>query len=650
MQNLSQINIRKLIKTFLNKLIIIIELLLKSPSLRKLLFIIVDSINILSSLLVSNWFLKYNYSITTIYLYTLPCAIFLFIFTGQYKGLSRYVGSPDLYKISFRNFGILIIQLIILNKSFNSQILKLLLLNFLIFTLLTGIFRFLLRDLLRKFYYDNKNNIKNKKKAFIYGAGSAGAQLAASIKHNNRYQICGFLDDDLKLEGRELSGYKIYNPKNLKVLIKKLSINEILLAMPSVSKGVRSRIIKKFTKLGVKILQIPSLDEIHKGSKQIEFLREIEIEDLLQRESVAPNENLINKEIKNRIICVTGAGGSIGSELCSQILKYNPKKLILIEISEINLYKTEMLLTKNFPNLKECIEPNLGSLSNLPLLKNIFEKNQIDIIFHAAAYKHVPLLEFNPLQAIKNNIFNTKTLCEFSKKYKIKHMVMISTDKAVRPTNVMGATKRVAEIIVQGFAKESKNKITESINALDSYTNFSIVRFGNVLGSSGSVVPMFQEQINQGGPITLTHPEIIRYFMSVKEAVELVLQAAALEKNGDILLLDMGKPVKIIDLAKQMISLNGLSIKDKKNKNGDVEIIYVGLRPGEKLYEELLIDKKSQKTEHPLIYRGIESAPNLNEINDNLQVLEKELYLFNKNNCLKLLKKIVPEWEDQHNY
>ena len=650
MQNLSQINIRKLIKTFLNKLIIIIELLLKSPSLRKLLFIIVDSINILSSLLVSNWFLKYNYSITTIYLYTLPCAIFLFIFTGQYKGLSRYVGSPDLYKISFRNFGILIIQLIILNKSFNSQILKLLLLNFLIFTLLTGIFRFLLRDLLRKFYYDNKNNIKNKKKAFIYGAGSAGAQLAASIKHNNRYQICGFLDDDLKLEGRELSGYKIYNPKNLKVLIKKLSINEILLAMPSVSKGVRSRIIKKFTKLGVKILQIPSLDEIHKGSKQIEFLREIEIEDLLQRESVAPNENLINKEIKNRIICVTGAGGSIGSELCSQILKYNPKKLILIEISEINLYKTEMLLTKNFPNLKECIEPNLGSLSNLSLLKNIFEKNQIDIIFHAAAYKHVPLLEFNPLQAIKNNIFNTKTLCEFSKKYKIKHMVMISTDKAVRPTNVMGATKRVAEIIVQGFAKESKNKITESINALDSYTNFSIVRFGNVLGSSGSVVPMFQEQINQGGPITLTHPEIIRYFMSVKEAVELVLQAAALEKNGDILLLDMGKPVKIIDLAKQMISLNGLSIKDKKNKNGDIEIIYVGLRPGEKLYEELLIDKKSQKTEHPLIYRGIESAPNLNEINDNLQVLEKELYLFNKNNCLKLLKKIVPEWEDQHNY
>jgi len=650
MQNLSQINIRKLIKTFLNKLIIIIELLLKSPSLRKLLFIIVDSINILSSLLVSNWFLKYNYSITTIYLYTLPCAIFLFIFTGQYKGLSRYVGSPDLYKISFRNFGILIIQLIILNKSFNSQILKLLLLNFLIFTLLTGIFRFLLRDLLRKFYYDNKNNIKNKKKAFIYGAGSAGAQLAASIKHNNGYQICGFLDDDLKLEGRELSGYKIYNPKNLKVLIKKLSINEILLAIPSVSKGVRSRIIKKFTKLGVKILQIPSLDEIHKGSKQIEFLREIEIEDLLQRESVAPNENLINKEIKNRIICVTGAGGSIGSELCSQILKYNPKKLILIEISEINLYKTEMLLTKNFPNLKECIEPNLGSLSNLSLLKNIFEKNQIDIIFHAAAYKHVPLLEFNPLQAIKNNIFNTKTLCEFSKKYKIKHMVMISTDKAVRPTNVMGATKRVAEIIVQGFAKESKNKITESINALDSYTNFSIVRFGNVLGSSGSVVPMFQEQINQGGPITLTHPEIIRYFMSVKEAVELVLQAAALEKNGDILLLDMGKPVKIIDLAKQMISLNGLSIKDKKNKNGDIEIIYVGLRPGEKLYEELLIDKKSQKTEHPLIYRGIESAPNLNEINDNLQVLEKELYLFNKNNCLKLLKKIVPEWEDQQNY
>ena len=418
--------------------------------------------------------------------------------------------------------------------------------------------------------------------------------------------------------------------------------------MPSVSRHIKSSIIKRFTKLGVKILQIPSLDEIRRGTKQIEFLKEIEIEDLLQRESVIPDKKLINNEIKNKIICVTGAGGSIGSELCSQILDYGPKKLILIEISEINLYQTEKRLFKDYPNLRRSIYLYLGDVSDKSLMKNIFETHNIDILFHAAAYKHVPLLEFNPLQAIKNNIFTTKILCNFAKKYKINHMVMISTDKAVRPTNVMGATKRVAEIIVQGYAKESKNieNKTSKISS-ESFTNFSIVRFGNVLGSSGSVVPMFQEQINQGGPITLTHPEIIRYFMSIKEAVELVLQASALEKNGDILLLDMGDPVKIIDLAKQMISLNGLSIKDEINKKGDIEIINIGLRPGEKLYEELLIDKKSQKTSHPLIYRGIESAPNLNEIENKLIPLEKELNLFNKEQCLKILKTIVPEWDDQ---
>lgn len=648
MQNLSQINFKKLIKFLFSKLIIIVELLLKSALLRKLLFIIADSLIILSSLFISNWFLNYDYSLITIYLYTIPCAIFLFIFTGQYKGLSRYVGSPDLYKISLRSFGILLIQFVILNKSFNSKIVKLLLLNFIIFTLLSGLFRFIVRDLLNKIYQSNINKSdKRRKRVFIYGAGAAGGQLVASIRHNNRYQISGFLDDDKNLQGRDLSGYKIYNPKDAQILIDEFNIDEILLALPSVSKVRRSVIIKRLSEFGVKILQIPSLDEIHKGTKQIEFLKEIDIEDLLQRESVAPNEHIIDKEIKNKTICVTGAGGSIGSELCFQILKFNPKKIILIEISEINLYQTEMKLINNFPSLKNRIYPYLGSVSNQPLLRNIFKNNTIDILFHTAAYKHVPILEFNPLQAIKNNIFTTKILCEFSIKYNIKNMVMISTDKAVRPTNVMGATKRVAEIIVQGFAKESiKNKIK---NRLESYTNFSIVRFGNVLGSSGSVVPKFQEQINQGGPITLTHPKIIRYFMSIREAVELVLQATALDKNGDILLLDMGDPVKIIDLAKQMISLNGLNIKDKKNQNGDIEIVYVGLRPGEKLYEELLIDKKSQKTTHPLIYRGIESSPDLKEIKIKLDSMEKELELFNKKKCIEILKSVVPEWEEQIN-
>ena len=626
-----------------------INIFLKVPIFRKLIFILADCQNLILSLAISSWFLKYNLDLREIYLYTLPVAIFIFIFTGQYKGLSRYVGSPDLYKISLRNLFLFLYQIFIFNQRLTLSFLKLLLLNFIIYTILSGIFRFLLRDLLTKIYFnENFQNAKIKKRVLIYGAGSAGGQLAASLRHNNVYQIFGFLDDSKALQGRTLSGYQIYNPEELKFIIRKFYINEILIAMPSVSKNVKSSIIKRCTKLGVKILQIPSLDEIRNGTKQIEFLKEIEIEDLLQRESVIPDKNLINNEIKNKIICVTGAGGSIGSELCSQILKYGPKKLILIEISEINLYQTEKRLFKNHPNLRKSIYLYLGSVSDTSLIKSIFERHNIDILFHAAAYKHVPLLEFNPLQAIKNNIFTTKILCSFAKKYNINHMVMISTDKAVRPTNVMGATKRVAEIIVQGYAKESRNKKnhTSKISS-ESFTNFSIVRFGNVLGSSGSVVPMFQEQINQGGPITLTHPEIIRYFMSIKEAVELVLQASALEKNGDILLLDMGDPVKIIDLAKQMISLNGLSIKDEINKKGDIEIINIGLRPGEKLYEELLIDKKSQKTSHPLIYRGIESAPNLDEIENKLIPLEKELNLFNKEECLKILKTIVPEWDDQ---
>ena len=627
------------------KLLLMINIFLKIPILRKIIFIFADSHNLLLSLIISSWFLKYNLGLLEIYFYTLPISILIFVFTGQYKGLSRYVGSPDLYKITLRNLFLFVYQIFIFNQKLVPNLFKLLLLNFIIFTVLSGIFRFSLRDLLTKIYFnENKNNSKIKKRVLIYGAGSAGGQLAASLRHNNIYQICGFLDDSKDLQGRTLTGYPIYKPDNLELIIRKFSINEILIAMPSVSKNIKSIIIKRFTKLGVKILQIPSLDEIRKGTKQIGFLKEIEIEDLLQRDSVAPNKEFINSEIKNKVICVTGAGGSIGSELCSQILEYNPKQLILIEISEINLFKTEKRLATDFPNLGKSIYLYLGSASDKLLLKNIFETHNIDILFHTAAYKHVPLLEFNPLQAIKNNIFTTKTLCSFSKEYNINHMVMISTDKAVRPTNVMGATKRVAEIIVQGYAKEFKYK-----NPSESFTNYSIVRFGNVLGSSGSVVPIFQEQINQGGPITLTHPEIIRYFMSIKEAVQLVLQASALEKNGDILLLDMGDPVKIIDLAKQMILLNGFSIKDETNKKGDIEIIDVGLRPGEKLYEELLIDKKSQKTSHPLIYRGIEPSPDFEGLEKKLICLEKELNSFNKTECLKILKTIVPEWNDQIN-
>ena len=626
------------------------EFLFKSSTFRKFLFISADSFNILLSLIITNWFLKESFNLFEIYFYTLPLAVLLFIFTGQYKALSRYVGSSDFYKLAFRNLSILIYQIIIFNKSFNFQYMKkFFILNFIIYTILSGILRFIFRDLLKKFSFKKINKIsRNKKRALIYGAGSAGGQLAASLRFDNNYQICGFIDDEVNLQGRELSGYEIYDPKECSLLIEKFSIDEILIAIPSVSKRRKSEILKNLTSLKVKILQIPSLTEITSGIKQIKFLKEIEIEDLLQRESVVPDNELIYGEIKNKTICITGAGGSIGSELCFQILQFNPKKIILIDLSEINLYAIERKLIKANPNKRNIIYSFLGSANNNLLVESIFKNHNIDLVFHAAAYKHVPLLEMNPLQAIENNIFTTLNLCRLSKKYGVNHMVLISTDKAVRPTNIMGATKRVAEIIIQLFAKDSQSKLPKN-NAKKQITSFSIVRFGNVLGSSGSVVPLFQEQIDNGGPVTITHPEIIRYFMSIREAVELVLQAVALEKKGDILLLDMGDPIKIIDLAKQMIQLNGLTIKNSINPNGDIELVNIGLRPGEKLYEELLIDKNSQKTSHPLIYKGIESYPNLDDIKTKLNQLEKEIKLFNREKCIKILKQIVPEWEDQIN-
>ena len=630
------------VKNMLNRFQFFSESFLKLVFLRRLILITADFVNLYIALLITFWFIPVEQVLNNLFIYTLPFSFVLFVSTGQYKGLSRYVISKDLYKITSRNLVILIYQLIIFS---NLNIAKFFILNFLIFTILSGFMRFSFRDLIKIFYKSKTiNKSKFSKRALIYGAGSAGSQLVASLGLESNYKVCGFIDDNDYLHGRELSGHRIYSPNDVERLVEKNLINEILIAMPSVSKVRKSDIIKKFSSYGIKILQMPTLEEIEKGTKDVANLKEIEIEDILQRESVPPNKKLIEKVIKNKNIFITGAGGSIGTVLCEQILKYNPKKIILLERSEFNLYQIEMKLNNKFSNYKKNIFSYLGSASNKVLLEKIFSKHSIEIIFHAAAFKHVPLLEENPIAAIKNNIFTTKLLCDLSEKYKVKNMVMISTDKAVRPTNIMGASKRVAEMIVQGFAKKSNSNINSKDLGFNK-TTFSIVRFGNVLGSSGSVVPQFQEQIKRGGPITLTHKEVIRYFMSINEAVELVLQASALEKKGDVLLLDMGNPVKIYDLAIQMVALNGLTVKDKNNPSGDIEIVTIGLRPGEKLYEELLIDKNSQSTSHPLIFKGIEPSPDLNEVLSKLNLLQQELENYDENKCIEILKSIVPEWK-----
>ena len=364
------------------------------------------------------------------------------------------------------------------------------------------------------------------------------------------------------------------------------------------------------------------------------------IEDLLYRKSVKPDKELLSKSVKGKVVCVTGAGGSIGSELCKQISRLNPINIVLIESHELSLYKIEnelkALIYNNKINVK--ISPLLGNLLDKEFLINAFRKYDIDIVFHSAAYKHVPIVEFNPVQGISNNFKSTKFICEVAEKFNLEQVLLISSDKAVRPKNVMGASKRLSELIMQDYAfkiEKSKNKKTK----------FSMVRFGNVLGSSGSVVPLFIKQIREGGPITITDPEMTRYFMTIKEASELVIQASSLSKGGDVFLLDMGEPIKIFELAKKMIQLSGAEIKNMENPNGEIEIIFTGKRPGEKIYEELLIDAKSEGTSHPLILRAKEKLIEPAVLWKIIKKLEDAIYKQEKKEVLFCLSELVPEWD-----
>tara|TARA_A100001011_G_scaffold143180_1_gene151191 strand:- start:7802 stop:9292 length:1491 start_codon:yes stop_codon:yes gene_type:complete len=474
----------------------------------------------------------------------------------------------------------------------------------------------------------------------IYGAGAAGTQLLASLKLSGRLNTIAFFDDNPKLWGTKINEVKIYSPHQIYKF--KDNLKQILLAIPSIEISRKRKIIKMLQNLELPILDIPSIDEITKGKTKIDALRPIPIEELLGREVIEAQSDLMNLAIKNKIILITGAGGSIGSELCRQVIHHKPKKIIILDISEENLYKiNEELLQINSDNIQ--ILSTLGSSSNFNLVNKTIKDNNIDIIFHAAAYKHVPIVELNPIEGIKNNIFSTVTVCEASANNHIEKLILISTDKSVRPTNIMGASKRVAELIVQAYAEKESIKSHEDSTYKE--TLFSMVRFGNVLGSSGSVVLKFKEQIESGGPITLTDANIIRYFMTIKEAAQLVIQSSVLSEGGDIFLLDMGDPVKIHDLAKQMVNLSGLSIKNKNNINGDIEIISTGLRPGEKLYEELLINAESKPTSNPRIFKAYEKSIKFLVVEKILKEFKFHLDNYNLEESLKLLKKLVPEWE-----
>lgn len=539
---------------------------------------------------------------------TIIVSIAVFIKLGLYRAILRYMTLPAVATIVT---GVCISGLALAASSFftRSNIPRSVPLIYISTALLfIGTPRFFIRSIV-SLVYQRKHN--NKEAVIIYGAGYTGHQLALSLT-TTPFKPVAFVDDNPKLKGSLVAGLRVYRPRRLEELAKEHSAKKVLLALGNAPRSERMAVIKKLEPLGISVQTIPDLNDVLAGKAKIEDIKDVEIDDLLGRAPIAPNEALLHACITNKVVMVTGAGGSIGSELSRQILRQKPTHLIMLELNEYSLYKIEQELQKYIEAHHEKTEliPLLGSVQNQERLESIMSTFGVQTIYHAAAYKHVPLVEQNIIEGVSNNVFGTWHCAEAAIKTGVESFVLISTDKAVRPTNIMGASKRVAELVLQGLTERQSN------------TRFTMVRFGNVLGSSGSVVPLFREQIKQGGPLTVTHPDIIRYFMTIAEAAELVIQAGSMGEGGDVFVLDMGEPVKINDLAKRMIRLSGLEIKSKNNASGDIEIQFTGLRPGEKLYEELLIGDNASGTEHPLIMCAEEKSLSWNETHTFLKQLE----------------------------
>jgi len=485
--------------------------------------------------------------------------------------------------------------------------------------------------LLAKYILTYNHNYKKslrKKNVLIYGAGIAGSQLFIALENNLEFKVIGFLDDNKELIGRVLLGRTIYSTSSLEKLVRTKDVSLVFLALPKISRNRRNEIIKKLNKFKLLVKTLPSISEIVNGRITISDIKDLSIDDLLNREQVEPDIKLLNYNINSKTILITGAGGSIGSELSRQISRLNPSKLLLLELNEFALYKIYEELTSYNKDFK--IIPLLANAQDQAKLERIFETFKVNTIYHAAAYKHVPLVEENICEGIKNNVNSTLSVAKASINKAVSNLVFISSDKAVRPTNIMGASKRLAELCMQGIYNSTKNI----------KTNFSIVRFGNVLESSGSVIPKFKNQIKEGGPVTLTHKDVTRYFMTITEAAQLVIQAGAMGKNSEVFVLDMGKSIKIKNLIHSMINLSGLTVKNIKNPDGDIEIKITGLRPGEKLYEELLIGNNPQKTFHPKIQKTNDPFIPFEQLERDLDILSKLLAENNVKEVKTILEKL----------
>ncbi|EOA6616086.1 nucleoside-diphosphate sugar epimerase/dehydratase [Vibrio vulnificus] len=472
---------------------------------------------------------------------------------------------------------------------------------------------------------------KGCERVLIYGAGSTGRQLAIALRNAETYQVKGFIDNDPSLENTIIQGLTVHSSQQISRLVEKQEIEKILLAMPRATRSERKAIIDGLLHLPVEVLTVPDFKDIVNGNATVDELKDVAIEDLLGRDPVEPNPELMKANIHGKVVMVTGAGGSIGSELCRQIVRQKPKTLILFELSEYGLYEIDKELSGVVEAMQLEVEiiPLLGSVQRINRLSATMRAFGVQTVYHAAAYKHVPLVEYNVVEGVRNNVFGTYYSAKAAIEAGVESFVLISTDKAVRPTNVMGTSKRMAELALQALAAKENDKVNG--------TRFCMVRFGNVLGSSGSVIPLFKRQIEEGQAITVTHPDIIRYFMTIPEAAQLVIQAGAMGKGGDVFVLDMGEPVKIVDLAKNLIQLSGLEVKSSDNPNGDIEIKFTGLRPGEKLYEELLIGDNVEGTDHERIMTANEQFLPLEEFNQILDNLDRACHEFDHETIRQIL-------------
>ncbi|MEZ9132813.1 polysaccharide biosynthesis protein [Vibrio breoganii] len=573
---------------------------------KQLISIAVDSAAIFLALLLAYWIRLGDTSIEVIVIgaqslawtvfFTIAFTIVLFAYLGLYKAMLRYMTLHVVSQVILGGLGSTLC-LVFVSYFFDDFVPRSI--PFIYAGLLT-LFCAGGRLFARAVVVDYVSNI-NKGRVLIYGAGLAGRQLASALRANQENRVCGFIDDDTNLQGSVIQSYPVYSFEKAKSVVEQDKIEKVLLALPRVSRSERKKIIDALMGFQVEVLSVPTVEEMLKEGEEIQAIREVPVEDLLGRDPVPPSESLLTQDITGKVVMVTGAGGSIGSEICRQVIKHKPTTIVLFEVTELALYSIDKELQQyaSENNLSVRIVPLLGSVQRINRLHKTMRAFGVQTIYHAAAYKHVPMVEFNVVEGVRNNVFGTYYTAKAAIETGVETFVLISTDKAVRPTNVMGATKRMAELSIQALAEKCQQK--------NIATRFSMVRFGNVLGSSGSVIPLFKKQIAEGGPITITHKDITRYFMTIPEASQLVIQAGAMAKGGEVFVLDMGEPVKIVDLAENLIRLSGLLPKTEAEPYGDVEITFTGLRPGEKLYEELLVGEEELSTEHSQIKKAQEA-------------------------------------------